>query len=235
MEYIVHHRAVNISKAERVISVIGGGLLAWAGIRKGSAGGWALALAGGDLVRRGITGHSYLFEAIGVRTAPCGQGFETTSVPYELGLRVDQSITIDRPRAEVYRFWRDLGNLPRVMRHIESIQVNGNDSHWVVKGPAGRKIEWDAVVHNDLADELIGWRSLPGSRVDHAGSVQFRDAAGGGTQVTVELQYNPPGGVFGALFAKMWGEEPTQQIEEDLGRLKESLEREIRAPEPVGV
>jgi uncharacterized membrane protein len=181
---------------------------------------------GGELVRRGATGHSFLYEAVGVRTASLGQGAETTSVPYELGVRVDEIITVNKPPEEVYRFWRNLENLPSFMKHLESVRVlDGGRSHWVAKAPAGRTVEWDAVIHNEVPNELIAWRSLPDSRVDHAGSVQFRLAPGGrGTEVRVELQYNPPGGLMGAAVAKIWGEEPSQQVKEDLRRFKQILE-----------
>jgi uncharacterized membrane protein len=227
METMTHPKhAVNMTEAERVASAIGGGILAVVGLTKKSPGGIAMALLGGDLLRRAITGHCYLYGALGIRTAPKGQGAATTSVPYELGIRVDRSITIARPRAEVYAFWRDLSNLSKFMTHIESVkQTEGNQSHWVVKGPAGRTVEWDAVIHNEIENEMVAWRTLPGADVDHAGSVWFKDApAGRGVEVSVELQYNPPAGLVGAAFAKLWGEEPTQQIESDLYRLKQLLE-----------
>ena len=230
MEIISHRRhAVNITQMERILSAVTGSILAVAGLRglrRKTARGVAMAAVGGDLIRRGITGHSYLFEAMGIRTAPLGQGWQTTSVPYELGIRVDRAVTIHRPRPEVFRFWRDLRNLPTFMTHVESISLTGdNRSHWVVKAPAGRRVEWAAVIHNEIENELIAWRTLPGADVDHAGSVRFKDAPGGnGTEIQVELQYNPPAGTFGAVFANLWGEEPTQQIEADLRRLKEVLE-----------
>lgn len=221
-----YKQAVNISQTERIVSAIGGGILASAGIMRRSPVGVALALVGGDLMRRAITGHSYAYDALGIRTAPKGQGAETTSVPYQLGIRVDRSVMIATPRDEVYRFWRDFGNLPRFMKHLESVtETDGNRSHWVAKGPRGRTFEWDAVIHNEIANELIAWRSLPGADVDSAGSVWFRDAPGGwGTEVKVELLYNPPAGTVGALFASLWGKQPARQIEEDLGRLKLVLE-----------
>ena len=227
MELITHRRhAVNITENERILSVLSGGILALAGLKRKSFGGTLLALAGADLLRRGITGHSHIFEWLGVRTAPLGQGAETTSVPYELGIRVDRSITINRPRAEVYGFWRDLTNLPRFMHHVKFVRLTGDgQSHWVVKGPTNRFVEWDAVIHNEIEHELIAWRTLPGSEVDHAGSVRFKDAPGGcGTEIQVELQYNPPAGVVGAVLAKFWGQEPTQQIADDLRSLKRILE-----------
>ncbi len=227
MEFISHRKhAINITEPERILSVAAGGILALAGLKKKSPGGVFMALIGGDMVRRGITGHSYLFEILGFRTAPKGQGAETTSVPYELGIRVDRSVTINRPRTEVFRFWRDLTNLPKFMTHVRSVRLTGeNRSHWVVNGPGGRFVAWDAVIHNEIENELIAWRTLPGSEVDHAGSVWFKESPGGrGTEVRVELQYNPPGGMVGALVARLFGQEPTQQIGADLLRLKYLLE-----------
>ncbi|HWQ56567.1 MAG TPA: SRPBCC family protein [Bryobacteraceae bacterium] len=227
MQWISHKKhAVNLAPAERVISVFGGAALATWGIRRRSAAGIAMALIGGDLVRRGATGHSHLYKALGVRTAPLGQGAATTSVPYDLGIRVDKAITVDRPRHEVYRYWRDVSNLPSFMKHLESVTIlDDKRSHWVTRAPAGRTVEWDAEIYNESENEMIAWRSLPGAGVRNAGSVWFKDATGGrGTAVTVELQYNPPAGTLGALVAKMWGEEPGQQIQDDLHRFKQMME-----------
>ncbi len=230
MQVITHRKhAVNMTRAERIASAVGGGLLTVAGIQNGvrrrPAAGIALALIGGDLLRRGLTGHSYAYEAMGVRTAPVGQG-AGISVPYELGVRADASITIARPRAEVYRFWRSIANLARIMEDVESIiEIAPNRSHWVVRALAGRRLEWDAVIHNEIEDELIAWRSLDGADVDHAGSIWFKDAPGGrGTEVRIEMQYNPPAGVVGALVASLSGKEPSQELRKDLHRLKSLLE-----------
>jgi uncharacterized membrane protein len=224
----ISHRknAVNVAQSERWISAIGGGVLTVVGVRKRSPGGIALAIAGGVLMRRGITGRCPLYEAMGVRTAPKEQGAEITGVPCEFGARVDKAITIGAPRHEVYRFWRDLSNVSRFMTSVESVRDLGeNRSHWVVSGPAGRRLQWDAVIDDEVENELIGWRSLPGADVDLVGSVRFKDAPGGrGTEVRVELQYNPPAGPMGALAAVLWGKEPGPQIEEDLRRLRQILE-----------
>jgi len=227
MQIISHCKnAVNITQTERIISAIGGGLLTAAGLTKRGAAGAAMAVIGGDMLRRAITGHSHAYEVMGIRTAAKGQGAQTTSVPYELGIRVDRSITIDKPREEVYRFWRNLENLPKFMKHVEHVeQLDRDHSRWTVCAPAGRSVSWEAVIHNESPNEMVAWRSLPGADVDHAGSVWFMDApAGQGTQVKVELQYNPPAGMIGAAIASLWGEEPGQQIEEDLQRLKQYLE-----------
>ena len=227
MQVITHPKhATNVGKAERIASIIGGSALALAGLRKRTPGGIALAALGAAVIERGATGHCRMYEALGIDTAEKGQGAETTSLPYPVGIRVDRAITVARPRHEVYRFWRDLQNLPRFMKHLESVQVlDERRSHWVVSAPAGRKVEWDAVIHNEIENELLAWRSLENADVDNAGSVRFSDAPGGrGTEVRVELQYNPPAGIIGAVFAKLFGEEPTQQIEEDLRRFKQIME-----------
>jgi uncharacterized membrane protein len=226
MQIIWHRKhAVNITETERWVSLIAGSALAAAGLSRRSRGGLAAAMAGAELIRRGVTGHSLLFEWLGFRTAGKGQGADTTSLPYELGVRVDRSITVARPRADIYRFWRDLENLTRFMKHVESVRVlDHRRSQWVVTAPAGRTIEWEAEIINEIEDELIGFRSLSG-KVDVAGSVQFKDAPGDrGTEVIVEIQYNPPAGILGAFAARMWGEEPSQQIEEDLRRFKQIME-----------
>jgi len=226
MQIISHHKhATNITPAERWCSGFCGGWALTTGLSKRNTPGFALAILGADLIRRGLTGHSYLYEWLGIRTAPKGQGAETTAVPYELGIRVDESIVVNQPRMEVFNFWRRFENLARFMGHVYSVrEIDSNTSHWIVKAPAGRKTEWDAVIHNEIPGELIAWRTLPGAQVDHAGSVWFHDAPQGGTEISVELQYNPPAGTLGAAFAAIWGEEPGMQIAKDLRRLKRILE-----------
>ena len=215
----------NIGKVERGASIMGGTILAYLGAKRKDALGAGIALLGANLLRRGITGYCYTYQYLGIRTAPVGQG-KNISIPYELGVKVERSVTISKERHEVYRFWRNLANLPDFMKHLQSVKATGDKtSHWIVNGPAGRTVEWDAEIVNEIENELLAWRSLPGSTVQNAGSVHFTDAAGGrGTQIRVSLQYNPPGGVVGAWFARLFGENPEHQIFEDLGRLKAMLE-----------
>ncbi|GAA1256593.1 hypothetical protein GCM10009677_03390 [Sphaerisporangium rubeum] len=136
------------------------------------------------------------------------------------------AITVNRPRHEVYRFWRDLENLPRFMAHVESVvTVPGGGSHWRVRGPANRIIEWDAEITRDREDELISWRSLGGAATRHRGSVRFTDAPGGrGTEVRVEMEYRTPGGRAGLVVARLFGEHPEQQVRDDLRRFKQVME-----------
>ena len=222
--------SVNVSETERWASSIGGGALALYGITRlisrGSVGGAVLALVGGSLIYRGTTGHCTMYEAMGINTAGTGTDNPVVSVPADRGIKVEKTVTIDKSPEELYRFWRNFENLPRFMNHLESVRVTGgNRSHWVAKAPAGRSVEWDAEIYNEKENELIAWRSLEGADVDSAGSVHFQAAPGGrGTVVKVVLKYDPPGGIIGAAIAKLFGEEPSQQIEEDLRRFKQVME-----------
>jgi uncharacterized membrane protein len=181
-------------------------------------------LIGGELLYRGATGHCPVYQTLGVTSEPRER--RTASIPYRQGIRVDQSITVNCSPSEMYEFWRKLENLPHFLDRVLSVTpVDDKRSHWVVKGPTGKQVAWDAEIINDIPDQMIAWRSLPGSDVDTAGSVRFNPAPGGrGTEVTVELQYLPPGGIASALLAKLFGEEPEQQVREDLRRLKQLVE-----------
>jgi uncharacterized membrane protein len=139
---------------------------------------------------------------------------------------VRKSVTVNRPVEELYAYWRQLENLPRFMRHLEDVQTYGDGrSHWRAKAPMGRTVEWDAEVTDDQPNRRIAWRSLPGADVSSAGSVEFRPAPGGrGTEVSVQLRYDPPGGVLGTAVAKLFGEEPEQQVSDDLRIFKRVME-----------
>jgi uncharacterized membrane protein len=140
-------------------------------------------------------------------------------------IRARGSVTVSRPQHDVYMFWRDLEQLPSFMEHLHSVEVQGTRSHWRAKAPAGRTAEWDAEVIEDQADNLIAWRSLRGASVPNRGSVRFAAAPGGrGTTVTVDLAYEPPAGAAGALIAQVFGEEPVQQMQDDLRRFKQIME-----------
>ncbi|HEX8352599.1 MAG TPA: SRPBCC family protein [Pyrinomonadaceae bacterium] len=218
----------NVGEVERWACAIGGGALAVYGVTRGSLGGIALALVGAALVQRGVSGHCNVYEAMNFSTAgdPALRNSENVSVPAERGTKVEKSVTINRPAAELYSFWRSFENLPRFMNHLESVTAAGpNRTHWVAKAPAGMSVEWDAEVYNEKENELIAWRTLEGSQVASAGSVRFEEAPGGGsTLVRVSLKYDPPGGKLGALVAGLFGENPEQQIDEDLGRFKQLME-----------
>ncbi|MDT7810044.1 MAG: hypothetical protein QOJ70_3857 [Acidobacteriota bacterium] len=218
----------NVGQVERWASAIGGGALALYGVTRGSLGGIALGLVGAALIQRGVTGHCNLYEAMNFSTADDAslRNSENVSVPAERGTKVEKSVTINRPAADLYSFWRNFENLPQFMHHLELVKAaGGNRTHWVAKGPAGTSVEWDAEVYNEKQNELIAWRTLEGSQVASAGSVRFEESPGGGaTTVRVSLKYDPPGGKLGSLVARLFGENPEQQIDEDLGRFKQLME-----------
>ena len=143
------------------------------------------------------------------------------------GVHVEERIEIGRPVHEVYRFWRHLPNLPRFMQHLQSVTTAGGDarrSHWVARAPLGTTVEWDAEIINEVENRVIGWRSLDDADVVSAGSVNFAPTDRNGTEVRVKLQYAPPAGRLGAVVARWFGEEPSQQISDDLRSLKRMLE-----------
>jgi uncharacterized membrane protein len=224
-------RRSNVATDERWVSAIAGGLLGAYGLSKRSRGGLGLALLGGALLARGVTGHCNLYQALGVNTARRRRGPRAVMTSGE-GIRVEESILIDRPAEELYRMWRDLKNLPRLMQHVESVEVlDTKKSHWMVKGPINQPVTWFAEIVNDQPNSLIGWRSVPGSEVDTAGSVHFRPApTGRGTEVKVVLRYAAPGGKLGSAVAWLLGEEPGQQVRADLQRFKQLMEAGTMAP-----
>jgi uncharacterized membrane protein len=179
-----------------------------------------IAVAAAPLVYRGLAGEwprlGFGVKEVDTKTALSG----------DRGIHVRESVVIEQPIDEVYRFWRHLENLPRFMNYLESVtDLGGGRSHWIAKGPADVKFGWDAEIINDVRDKVIGWRSLPGSDVVSAGSVRFSRTRGGrATRLTVHLQYAAPGGRAGSMLASMLGREPSQTIREDLRRVKQLLE-----------
>jgi uncharacterized membrane protein len=155
------------------------------------------------------------------RVTPTPRGLRSAS-----GIRVKKAVTVNRPVGEVYNFWRNFENLPRFMTHLESVQVTEERrSHWAARGPAGVRVEWDAELVEDRPNELISWRSLPGGKVDTAGYVRFKPAAGErGTEVLVDMRYDPPGGALGATIAMLFGESGEQVVTRDLQAFKSVLE-----------
>lgn len=219
----------NVGEAERWLSLIGGSSLIAYGLARRNSSGFGLAALGGTLLWRGATGHCPMYQTLGITTAERGYAKGTGSragVPYELGIRVDHEIQINKSAELLYAFWRDLSNLPRFMDHLQTVKViNERLSHWVAKGPAGFNVSWDAEIINDVPNRLIGWRSLEGSGVDNGGSVRFESANNGEScTVRIALQYNPPAGQLGEWIASLFGENPKKTIAQDLQRFKELLE-----------
>lgn len=214
----------NLVTLERVLTTIGGAALAVYGLKKRSTKGWLSAAAGSGLIACGVTGRSLIMDAFGINHADKTHN-PIVSVPHGEGIKIEQTIMIKRSPNQLYRFWRNFENLPLVMKHLESVSViDDRHSHWIAKAPAGQVVEWDAVIHNEIPGRLIAWRSVDGSEVDHAGSVEFKENPDGGTDLKVVINYRPPAGKVGAAVAKMLGESPSQQIDEDLRQFKNMIE-----------
>ena len=218
----------NVGKTERLVSGIAGAALVVLSLRKRRLRPILLPVATG-LIARALTGRGPTRRALGGLTRRQGsqdRDSPVASVGRGQGTKVEERVTINRPVLEVYRFWRNFENLPRFMDHLESVTViDDTRSHWVAKGPAGTRVEWDAVIHHEFDDELIAWRSLPGSEINNAGSVHFTPSTDGmGTEVRVVLSYEAPAGKLGVAVAKLLGEEPSKQVADDLRRLKQVMD-----------
>jgi uncharacterized membrane protein len=216
---------INVGKTERLVSGLAAAAVAVVGFRKKRLRPLLLPLAA-NLISRAVTGRCPVNRAIGRNSARRGRVGPVASVRQGEGIKVEKSVTVNRPVQDVYRFWRNFENLPRFMDHLESVTViDETQSHWVAKAPAGARVEWDAVIHNEIENELLAWRSLPSADVRNAGSVRFTPVGDGSqTEVRVVLSYEPPAGKVGAVVAKLLGEEPSKQIEDDLRRLKQVME-----------
>jgi uncharacterized membrane protein len=212
----------NVTESERWLSLIGGGLLALEGLREGNLPGLGLAALGGALIHRGLSGHCALYGALDISSKEHGR---VAAVGAGRGVKITRVATIQRSPADLYDRWRNFENLPHFMSHLVSVQTDGKRSHWIARAPVGLSVEWDAEIVNDEPGRLIAWRSLSGSQIATAGSVHFTPlSVDRGTEVCVTLKYDLPGGTLGSWLAWMFGEEPGQQIREDLRRFKQWME-----------
>ena len=205
----------NLGQTERLVSLVGGGLALLAALRRPSIGALPLAMGGGYLLYRGLVRNDPVYEALNIRRSE-DSGH----------LLVHRAVTVNRPRAEVFAFWRNFENLPRFMQHLQAVEMQADGrSHWVTRAPLGRTVEWDAELVEEQTDELLAWRSLPEADVENEGRVSFRDALdGSGTIVEVTLEYRPPLGAPSIVVARLFGEQPWQQVRDDLRRFKQIME-----------
>ncbi|HKG25881.1 MAG TPA: SRPBCC family protein, partial [Thermomicrobiales bacterium] len=208
---------------------------------------WLWARVGGDVMDLAMLGGAFgvkgesrgrvkksMTAVLGVTAADLAGAMQLTAAggsatgtrPSDGSIPVERAITVWRQPEEVYGFWKDFENLPGFMNHLESVQIiDDRRSHWMAKGPAGRKVEWDAEITEDRPNELIAWRSLEGSRVSTTGDVRFvRSPDGQGTEVHVHMHYKPPAGAVGMTITLLFGEDPTLQLREDLLRFKQQVE-----------
>lgn len=210
----------NVGRVERAASIMTGTLLFTQGVRTRGWLGTGAALLGVAFLRRGLTGFCYTYQAL---------GFSSAAQPPEYGTSVDEAITVNLPREEVYRFWRDISKFAPVMEHVKSVQACGDKrSRWVVMTPDGGTVEWEAELVREKENELIEWRAIADAEVSHDGFIRFEDAAGGrGTEIRVQLRHALP----------LFGADPSSWVRHDLKRLKARLEAGV-LPEvdgqPVG-
>ncbi len=222
--------AVNMNNTERIASGIAGALLALLGLRRKGTLGGVLAGLGGALVVRGARGVCPAYSVLGFSTV--GRGIRRGPE------RFIKTITIDKPVEEVYRFWRNLSNLTRVIPGLESVrETGGNRSHWVLRGPSGWRMEWDAMIEREIPNELIEWRS-EGGGIPRAGMIRFRRVRRGlaghpATEVRVEIAYETPGGAAGKWLATAFGHEPGRLMDESLRGIKQRIEAGSYGASPV--
>lgn len=211
-------RMVNVGEKERLVSTIAGGALVVYGLSRMSLGGLVIAAIGGTLGYRGVTGHCDLYERLGIDAGGARRNVGN------LGVKIDESIVVDASPQRVGAIWRHLENLPRLLSHVERVEVlDPVRSRWTVKGPAGTRISWDADLINDKPGEIIAWRTIDSTLVNHAGSVTF-EPAGAGTRVRVSLQYDPPGGRLGHAVASLVSADAGSQVAHDLAEFKRAVE-----------
>jgi len=217
----LYDRPASLIDAEKWLAFGSGALLLLAGVSRRSAVGGCFTISSAPLLYRGITGRWPDF--LNGRGEP-----DSTKIALRgpRGVHVRESVRLEVPVADVYRFWRRLENLPRFMAHLKQVkETAGGRSHWVARGPAGLAVEWNAEIINEVENRVLAWWSLPGSDIVTAGSVNFEAARGGrNTQISVNLQYAPPGGKAGAVIASLFRGEPSQTIREDLRHFKQLLE-----------
>jgi len=221
-----YKREINVGALERVVSGVGGGALAAAGVRvllkTNPWAGALMMLVGGNMVRRGVSGRCAVYKALGFHH----EDASFSSNPLTREVSVYHSVTIDRPANELYQWWRDFANLPKVMPHLKRVEVFDNThSHWVMAGPGESEFEWDSVVTGDVPNQMIAWSSEGDSSVRTRGTIWFVRATGDrGTVVRVEMRTHLPGGIIGAAVAKVTGHDPVQQTRENLRMFKQLME-----------
>ena len=217
----------NVSQTERSISIAAGAGLALLALSKPiSLRGLLLGSAGAACLYRGLSGQCSVYSALGINTRKGNDEPSTNRGRYfSSGIHVEQSISISKPAQELYTFWRNFENLPRIMDHLNSVSVSDDKhSHWSAKAPLGYNVEWDAQIINDEPGKTIAWQSTGEATVHNSGSVRFVERGNGTTDVRVVLDYIPPAGKLGAMVARLLGESPDVQVREDLRRFKQMTE-----------
>ena len=219
-----HDKDVNVGEVERAVSGVLGGTLLLLGLgRPRSLGAAAMMVAGGDLLYRSVSGHCHLYQALGVNTAEAGQERQAEASAAEAEVR--RAITVGKPADELYRLWLEPGTLPLVMAPFAEVTVDGEQTRWVVDGPLGRSFEWQTHVKEDRPGRFLRWEPAEGSPLRQEGSVEFRTAPGDrGSEVELQLRFEPPGGGLGQAITKLLGFVPRALVDKALHRFKSLAE-----------
>jgi uncharacterized membrane protein len=225
----------NVGHTERLISLVGGAALAAYGLDRRDLAGGFCAVVGAELIRRGATGHCVVYDALNVSTASDATSHgphrdlragRAATVRASRSVKIEHAVTVKRPVEEVFAFWRNPSNLPRLIDFVESVEMlSDRRAHWRARGPAGTTIEWDAEIINEIPNELLAWKSVGDADIPNAGSLRFRRAPDGrGTEVRLVIEYEPPAGHLGAWLAKLIKENPDAQLREALQRFTQIAE-----------
>ena len=217
---------INLNTSERVVSAFGGAALAAMGLKNlGSIGGLTMLLSGGYLLVRGLSGY-----------CPVTNAIQRSASRQASAMEVDVTFIVNKPRSDVYAFWRKLENLPTFMQHLESVkELDDARSRWTAKLPGGiGTVSWQAQIIEDISGELIAWSSMPGSTIDNAGEVRFTDAPGNkGTEIKASITYRLPGGDLGSIAAKLFNPAVEKIMREDMRAFTQLLETgDTSVPQP---
>jgi uncharacterized membrane protein len=230
---VAAHR--NVGSGERLASVVSGAAVALYGLDRRDLQGGLLAVLGAELIRRGATGHCFVYEALNVTTASDAthHGFHrdlrigrAATVRASRAVKIEHTVTVKRSAEDLYSFWRDPANVPRIVDFIESVETLGDKTaRWRARGPGGVAIEWDSQIINDIPNELLAWKSVGDADIPNAGSIHFHPAPDGrGSEVRLIVEYEPPAGHIGAWLAKLMKENPDEQVQRALRRLRQLAE-----------
>ena len=201
----------NWSPTARLLTGLGGAAAMLYGLRRRDILSLTVCTTGFGLFVRALTNRELR------RVAGLGIGRNT--------VQFEQTIQIAAPIDKVFAFWREFSNFPKFMTHVRKVIKQGETgSHWVIDGPAGVSIEWDAIITRLETNQIIAWKTVGEPSIDHAGIVKFTTAERDATVVHVQFFYNPPAGLTGHSIASLLGFDPKTKMNEDLARLKAQLE-----------
>jgi len=219
---------IDVGTLEHVGAMAAGALLFGLGMTRKGIPGKLAKMGGAALFARGASGYAPLYKTLGIAFP------NNTTGTSRRAIRVESSVDVNRCASDLYNLWRDLENLPAFMSHLISVKEIGTlRSHWIARGPAGTTVQWDAQIVNDVPDKVIAWETVEGSSVDHAGSIHFDALDDKRTRMRVVFRYDPPGQKVGAILAKLFGEDPQREVDNDLRRFQKMIDGLNRAQDKV--